>query len=267
MTRPVDPAATFPGVIVVVAPHMDDESLGCGALLAHEEVASRAHIVFATDGARSPEPPDGGGAPAELPALREQEARAAASVLGVAQSRLRFLGLPDGSLAGDRAGLERALLPALDGLAPTFVFVPFRLDHHPDHIAVNRVVAGAVAAGALRARVVEYFVYSRWRLLPGGDVRACVAPDRLVRIDPGALAARKREAIECHRTQTTRHYGWQRRPILTAELVARVSSESEAYVLTDDPSTPVLRGWARPLVPAVQRVEPMLKRWKDRVLR
>jgi LmbE family N-acetylglucosaminyl deacetylase len=267
MMRAADPASDFPGVLAIVAPHMDDETLGCGTLLAHTGVADRAHIVYVTDGARSPEPPGHAGPPAELPGLREREARQAAAVLGVPESHLHFMGLPDGTLSRDAAGLARTLLAVLGGMRPDIVFVPFRRDHHPDHVAVNRTVLGAAAAGALGARVVEYFVYPRWRLLPGADLRNCVVPDRLFRIEPGALAERKRKAIECHRTQVTRYYDWQHRPILTPELVARVSREPEAFVLSEDDRDRVFRGWARVLVPAVQWVEPVLKRWKDRVLR
>jgi hypothetical protein len=54
---------TFSGRLVVVAPHMDDESLGCGLLLATHADKSQAHVVFVTDGAQSPEgaTADGGG--------------------------------------------------------------------------------------------------------------------------------------------------------------------------------------------------------------
>ena len=39
--------------LLVLAPHPDDESLGCGALLAHGLAGPGAHVACLTDGAAS----------------------------------------------------------------------------------------------------------------------------------------------------------------------------------------------------------------------
>jgi hypothetical protein len=73
------------GVILVIAPHMDDEMLACGATLAALPDKQSVHIIYATDGARSPVP----NLPWEtqdnpaLVAVRMTEAERALAALGI----------------------------------------------------------------------------------------------------------------------------------------------------------------------------------------
>ena len=260
--------ADFDGSILVFAPHMDDESLGCGLLLASRPDKERLHVAFVTDGSHSPaqatQSPEQAG---ELARLRMHEAWQALAVLGVPATNVQFLGFEDGTLerAGER--LRAALVEQVRLLAPQFVFVPFRYDRHPDHLAIHRAICSARREGAIQASVVEYFVYSQWRLLSSGDVRDYLAPESLRRLAPGPAMALKRRAIECHRSQTTCFYNWQTRPILTRELIDRVCAEPETFLLHD----PAIRGSrvfarARAWIPIAHRAEPALKRWKDRLM-
>ena len=126
---PPTTVATF-GPTLVVAPHPDDESLGCGGALALLEAAGiPAHVLFVSDGTGShvdsPSFP-----PARLRALREAEALAALARLGLAADRATFLRLPDTAVpqAGhadfDAAATQvHALLLAH---CPTTLLVPWR---------------------------------------------------------------------------------------------------------------------------------------------
>ena len=94
------PVADLEGIIgdsnpLVLAPHADDESLGCGGLLAQCVADGRAPgILVLTDGTGSH--PNSRTHPAPiLRAVREAEAREAAAILGVAAGRIGFLGLRD----------------------------------------------------------------------------------------------------------------------------------------------------------------------------
>jgi LmbE family N-acetylglucosaminyl deacetylase len=251
----------FPGTIAIISPHPDDETLGCGGLVALLARERDIHVVFVSDGARSPLP-EGRDRNPDLVPIREGEARAALSRLGVPVERLHFLRFPDGRLAEHerdcRAQLERLLRP----MAPHSVLVPFRYDWHPDHLAVYRIMAQARANGEVPAHLVEYFVYTQRRLLPGGDVRSCLAPDRVWQVDISNVARHKHDALACFQSQTTRFFDWQRRPILPPDVLARACSAPEVFL----PSTTRLP--TRPWVPAswvaiATALEPRLKRTKD----
>lgn len=257
------------GPVLVIAPHMDDESLGCGLLLAGHSRKESLHLLFVTDGSHSPEPGTGAddAARRELARTREREARQAMAVLGVPAGNGSFLGFEDGTLANRRPELQAALVEQIRRVGAGTVLVPFRYDRHPDHLAISHAVTDAKGAGAIAASVIEYFVYSQWRLLRGGDVRAYLPAADLRRRQPTTETAMlKRRAIECHRSQVTRFFDWQSRPILTRELVERVCVEPEVYLLHDArrPGRRALsrsRAW----VPVAHRLEPWLKRCKDRL--
>ena len=84
----------FSGIIVIVAPHMDDESLACGGLIAKLPDKNRIHILYCTDGIRSPAPiiPGQGKFSPDLGKIRVQEATEAMRLLGVPEENLRMIG-------------------------------------------------------------------------------------------------------------------------------------------------------------------------------
>jgi LmbE family N-acetylglucosaminyl deacetylase len=254
----------FAARLAVVAPHIDDETLGCGALIARLSRTHEIHVVFATDGSQSPEDPGGRAADrAALVAVREAEARVAMGVLGVPADRLHFLGFPDGRLRAHEVSFGRTLVDALARLEVSDVLVPFRYDWHADHIAVHQAASTAVRRGQLDARLFEYFVYTRRRLLPAGDVRAYLRPSRVISVPPGPLAPLKRRALECFASQTTRYYPWQRRPVLMPDLLHRMCDAPEAFLEYDPVARRAIRhaAWVR----VASAVEPRLKRVKDRM--
>ena len=266
MSEAVRELGRTPGSWLIVAPHMDDETLGCGMLLADRDAAQPVHVIFASDGSLSPPLPPGDGSLAGLAERRQAEARAALAEFGLPAEAAEFLGFPDGALTGNRHALKSALLERIRELRPAHVLVPFRYDRHPDHIAVNRAVSALRAANAIEAQVWEYFVYSQWRLLPAGDVRAYLPRGELFESFSATAAARKRRALDCHRSQTTLLSPSQHRPTLTTDLLERVCGEPE-YLLRQRSDAPGRWALARARwwIPIAHRLEPALKRLKDRL--
>ncbi len=253
----------------MIAPHMDDCVLGCGGTIALLPDKNRIFLVYATDGSRSPAPtrklqprqqPD-------LVAIRSEEARQALATLGVPADNLRFLGLPDGRLAEHKLALHAKLGSVLSEIQPVSVLAPFRFDRHPDHLAVNQVATNLLAETAVTAQLLEYFVYFKWQLLPGKDLRRYVDPTGLVAINISGAALLKRQALDCFRSQTTRYYSWQTRPVLTPQFLDQVIQSPE-YFLKYDPALPggAVITRARAWVQTAHYLEPMLKSLKDRWL-
>ncbi|MDQ3548830.1 MAG: PIG-L family deacetylase, partial [Chloroflexota bacterium] len=92
--RSVEEIGTL-GPTLVIAPHQDDESLGCGGAIALlSDAGMPVHVVFVSDGSGSHPASRRFPAPA-LTTLREREALAALAILGVQPTSVTFLRLPD----------------------------------------------------------------------------------------------------------------------------------------------------------------------------
>ena len=91
------------GTTLVIAPHQDDESLGCGgtiALLRSKDIP--VHVLFTSDGSMSH--PNSKEYPAEkLMLLREDEALNALKILGVERDAVIFMRLKDSILPDEKA--------------------------------------------------------------------------------------------------------------------------------------------------------------------
>ncbi len=263
----IEPAAFLCGPVAVLAPHMDDEVLGCGATLAAVALRHPVYVVYLTDGARSPAPPKPWMrlSSSNLAPIRAEEARSATQELGIPAGNLYFLDLPDGRLARLGAELHTALESLIRELQPRYLLVPFRFDRHPDHLAANRAAVETVA-GQLRddLRIIEYFVYYRSRMLKERDIRRYIRSDELVRVNTGLQSAQKRRALECYQSQTTVFFEWQHRPILSAALVNEVCNSPEAFVIY---SASLKRGEifdrSAAWIHLAHVVEPRLKRAKE----
>ena len=192
-------AAAGLGRVVVLAPHADDESLGCGGLLALLAAAGRpAHVVVVTDGSRSHDSPTWPAA--RLRALREVEAQRAVRHLGHGP-RVEFLryadsGLPDEGTAAFEAAADRLAALVAD-LAPDTVVVPWRRDPHCDHVGTWRL------ADARRSPSVRWLEYPVWAWT---DAEAAPHDHEATawRLDVADVLDRKGRAVAAHRSQTTR---------------------------------------------------------------
>ena len=256
------------GMIVIVAPHMDDEALACGGLIAKLPYKNRIHILYATDGMKSPAPIIAGRdeVSPNLGKIRMQESVEAMKKLGVTEQNLHFLCLPEAQLQQNILALREMVREKIKSIAPQHIFVPFRYDRHLDHLAVNHVVTSDIEQGVLQAQLIEYFVYHRWRLLPKRDIRKYIKLQRLYRLDIADVAKQKRQALDCFMSQTTIYYPWQTRPILTSILLDEECQNPEFFLISNNSSAgaavfsnSVL--WIR----LVHRLEPFLQRWKYRI--
>jgi LmbE family N-acetylglucosaminyl deacetylase len=264
-----DPSEVFAGTTIVIVPHMDDCVLACGGTIARLPDRRRVHIVYATDGrgAPAPELPWRDKTSADLMHVRENEARAAMALLGLPAENVHFLRLPDGRLRQHLPALRESVARLIARLEPARVLVPFRFDRHPDHLAVNAVLTSPRRGLRFDGGILEYFVYHRWRLLPRGDIRQYIPPDDLLEVDILDVCRTKRAALALFRSQTTRFYEWQSRPNLMPELLDTVSREPETF-LRYDPARRGAKvfGRSRIWIRIAHRLEPVLKKHKDRVV-
>ena len=186
--------------LTVVAPHPDDDVLGCGALIARLAPRLPVQVVYVTDGAASHE-----GSPAYPPRrlrdVREREARRALRALGV-RTAPHFLRWPDGCIPEPGDADATDLLAALAALIPrdedVAVAVPWRRDPHRDHRATSLLV-DAVLRERPRASRVEYAVWLD--VIGDPSDRPSAGEGRLIEIDSRRWNAVKRAALREHRSQ------------------------------------------------------------------
>ena len=133
------------GPVLVVAPHPDDEILGCGGAIAlHVRRGDRVHVALVTAG-------EGGGDPLR----RLEESRAAANLLG--RTDVTTLGAKDGAVAQD-VGLAERLAAVIARERPVVVYAPSPFELHPDHLATLRATAAALRNARPQPRLLLYEV-------------------------------------------------------------------------------------------------------------
>lgn len=185
------------GDVLVLAPHPDDETLGCGATIAALAAAGRqVRIVLVTDGGAS-HPASRRCPPRRMAALRTRELREALRILGAGRLPPPLhLGFADLAAPDDPAAIACALDRILPLLSPqtSAVWTPWAGDPHPDHQRTARL-AQQLAARLPQARLWAYPVWGRFADTPPPD------PAQVLRIAPGAWAATKRRALRAHRSQ------------------------------------------------------------------
>ncbi len=194
----VDGAALTRGApIAVFAPHPDDESLGCGGLLAHAFANSGAQIICMTDGSAS-HPASQAWPPARLAAARRQELLTATRHLGGRDGDVTWLGHPDGWLgAQDQNAISRQIAGICRRRGVRSVFAPSQQDHHEDHKATARIAHGVVAL-APELEIYTYAVWSRW---DDPDFYASIKQFYAVAFDTEPWRRVKHAAIHAHLTQ------------------------------------------------------------------
>ena len=154
------------GPCVVFAPHQDDETLGCGGLIARKRNEGLpVHVIFITDGGAShPGHPLLSGT--EIIRRRHAEALAALAVLGVESCAIHFLNEADGMLQHLPAERESALVANLSRLVaeiqPEEIFLPCSPDGSSEHDAAFTLICRALTVTRLRPDIWQYPVWSWW---------------------------------------------------------------------------------------------------------
>lgn len=166
--------------VMVLAPHMDDEVVGCGGVLRrHILSGARITVVFLTDGSASDphiarhcaSEAELREARAALSLRRKQEAMQAARIIGY--DDLVFLDRPDGALKVDDA-LVREVAHLITERAPQVIYYPCAMEMHPDHWTASLLLGRLIDSGEAPVLATTLCrAYEAWTPLP---------PNRLVDI-------------------------------------------------------------------------------------
>lgn len=174
--------------VLVLAPHMDDETIGCGgAIIAHVNAGAEVHVVYVTDGIQ------GFTSDAQRKhdamqrrEIRMRESEEACRVLGV--HKTHYLDLPDGKSAVTPDAVAR-LSTVLESVQPDLLYLPFITDTHHDHRISNALLLAACT--------------ERWDnlLLNCYEVWTPLYPNHI--LDVTAAMDKKMAALACYESQLT----------------------------------------------------------------
>lgn len=123
--------------VLVLAPHPDDDIIGCGGTLyRYHLMGSEIVVVYMTDGRKG----NNRYREDELIFIRQNEARSASRIIGI--DRLIFLDNRDSELTASHKTVTE-LSEILSDYKPEAVFLPFFMDNHYDHIATSQIFFSA----------------------------------------------------------------------------------------------------------------------------
>ena len=171
--------------VLVIAPHPDDEMIGCGGtLIKLAESGTNLTILHLTDGSGTAALKNS--ADEVRKTVRLDEAQEVGRAIGAHEVVL--WGETDSALQCSHSTVE-SMGELLRKCKPDIIFVPFVNDPHPDHVAANDILAGALCLPDLRELRADVLSYEVWSLVP---------PNCYCRIDE--LIAQKAELLYMYRT-------------------------------------------------------------------
>ncbi|MEM8993188.1 MAG: PIG-L deacetylase family protein, partial [Acidobacteriota bacterium] len=185
---------------LVLAPHFDDEVLGCGGLVLElTRAGTPVHVLFLSDGGGDSLGDGAGGedARAAYVETRRREAAAAVERLGATSSEL---GLRDGALRQHLGAIASAVGSELAGRSADLLLVPAPTERSADHRA-----AFAAVHRYLTSPEAETFDPGLRILLY--EVNHPLHPDVLVAVEPHLEALEA--AMACYASQLERHDYWR----------------------------------------------------------
>jgi LmbE family N-acetylglucosaminyl deacetylase len=155
-----------PPTVLIVAPHPDDETLGCGGTFAKRiEAGFNVVVVVMTDGGNlfrlSPLRIEKDPTPQETSELRKNETRRSVQMLGGGRAEVRFFDYEDGRLAEFAGEAGSKLAKLMREAKPDEIWVTSEYEEHPDHIAACAVVRSARAQSGCCARLLRYITILR----------------------------------------------------------------------------------------------------------
>jgi len=187
------------GPILIIAPHPDDETLGCGGVAAlYKAAGERVRIVIVTDGCDinllSHQTRD------ELIFKRRKEALQAAQCLGIPHEDVLFLAYPDGESQASISRIADDIASQIWLNPPSLILAPHGRDAHNDHRAVAMAVQKLWDENKIPCPVFEYPLWF-W---PQFALQHLCSRETLKKhriFDISSVLDQKRKAIAAHESQ------------------------------------------------------------------
>ena len=176
--------------ILAIAPHPDDAELGmAGAILKFKAEGLRVGVLDLTNG----EP-----TPLGSPEIRARETASATEILGL--DWRDNLGLPNRCLEPTLEARHR-LAGVIRQTQPRWLFAPYWIDAHPDHVAATELVEAARFWAKLTKSDIPGHPHHPERIYNYFCVHLKMVPQPAFVLDISDEWEQKLAAIECYRSQ------------------------------------------------------------------
>jgi len=138
--------------ILILAPHADDESIGCGGLLL--KYASQCDVIFLTDGRYGDKDIE----PIKMIEIRKKEFESVMHKLSV--NNFILLDIEDTKLEDNYP-----IFKTIDFNNYDYICIPNNLDQHPDHKTVTKHIKKAYLENNIN-KGIKILMYEVWGALP-----------------------------------------------------------------------------------------------------
>lgn len=221
------------GKTLIIAPHQDDETLGCGGTIyLMQKWGIPVTVIFVSDGSMSH--PNSKKYPKEkLVELREQESIHALAILGINREQISFMRMKDSQLphsgSEDFESAVQTFTEMLSRLQPETIFVPWERDPHQDHRATWQITDQAMKRVGFTIRRLEYFIWL-WERASADDLPTS-KDGKIWQADIASAKDYKKSAIAAHVSQTTSLIDDDPEGfMLSPEVLAHFDSDTEIFL-------------------------------------
>jgi LmbE family N-acetylglucosaminyl deacetylase len=212
--------------VCLVAPHPDDEILGCGGLMQRLDALGYPVLLFAVTNGTASHPGSARYSPEQLNRIRPAETLHALQQLQLKQHIPRIeLDIQDGEVSLQRELLKQRLRSHLqpdDVLLTTFLH-----DGHPDHEVSAQVTRQL--ADERQLTFIQVLIWA-WHWAVPGDTRIDWTAARQFKLTEEELAAKYR-AVQCFKSQIEKDPGTGQAAILPEQVLERILQPWEVYML------------------------------------
>lgn len=215
-TRPLTPVGPY-NKVVILAPHMDDETIGAGGtIMKHVEDGAEVHCIFTSDGSGS----ESGHAGDELSLMRKQEMENVNRILGM--DRIHYMDLPDGHVRSDEES-QQALKDLLTSIGPELIYAPPYVDAHPDHTNTMYLLADVLDDTEELDPLIRLY-----------EINCPIPPEEInCIVDISEFVSRKEEAITMFSSQVIAFDGFLKMNRLKTNLTSQETAAVETFLQVD----------------------------------
>ncbi|MFC2947541.1 PIG-L deacetylase family protein [Virgibacillus sediminis] len=200
--------------VLVLAPHMDDETIGPGGVIRkHANEGAEVHCAFVTDGSNSVSDLSKD----ELIHTRMKEMEEAKGILGI--DSIHYMGLPDGKVESNEES-RRKFRDIIETVQPDIIYCTSYVDAHTDHTQTAKTLADVLKDMEDPSMTLRLYEIN------------CPIPPSFVNcvMDISDTVADKKRAIEVFSSQAIAFDGFLELNRLKRELAAEDIQAAEVFV-------------------------------------